>query len=268
MRFAVLILVSAFALPLYANAIAHDLSSSNFSQDWSNGGLITTNDDWSGVPSIEGYRGDALNSSTNTDPQTITASDFGGVVDVNANQSNPDGFSTGGVSEFDGITDPSVGLQGSGTADAPYILVYLNTTGRTNIQVSYNVRDLDGSADDAAQQVALHYLVGALGSSSTFTNIASAYIADATTGGSATQVTPVSLTLPSACDNQSVVILRIMTTNASGSDEWVGIDDISVTSSAQGSGASLTASKSALSLGTTTTRPCRFAVTAITASCR
>jgi hypothetical protein len=31
-----------------------------FSQNWSNTGLITTSDDWSGVPGIIGYRGDGL----------------------------------------------------------------------------------------------------------------------------------------------------------------------------------------------------------------
>jgi len=30
-----------------------------FSQDWSNTGLITVNDDWSGVPGVIGYRGGA-----------------------------------------------------------------------------------------------------------------------------------------------------------------------------------------------------------------
>ena len=31
-----------------------NLAGGNFSQDWSNAGLITTLNDWSGVPSIEG----------------------------------------------------------------------------------------------------------------------------------------------------------------------------------------------------------------------
>ena len=30
----------------------HALASGNLTQNWSNAGLITTNDDWSGVPSI------------------------------------------------------------------------------------------------------------------------------------------------------------------------------------------------------------------------
>jgi hypothetical protein len=35
-----------------------------------------------------------------------------------------------------------------------------------------------------------------------------------------------------AWSNAALVQFRIMTTNAAGSDEWVGIDDISVTSTA------------------------------------
>ena len=38
-----------------------------------------------------------------------------------------------------------------------------------------------------------------------------------------------SVNLPAAVDNQSTVQLRILTTNATGNDEWVGIDDISIT---------------------------------------
>ncbi len=164
-----------------------------FSQDWSNTGLITTNDDWSGVPGVVGFRGDNLTAATGTDPQTILVDDSPGVVDVNANQTNPDVFATGGVTEFE-IANPAVALAGSGTADAPYILVHLNTTGYQSINVSYNLRDLDASVDDAIQPVALHYRIGTVG---TFTNVPAAFVADATTGPSqATLVTPINVTLP------------------------------------------------------------------------
>ena len=88
-----------------------------FEQAWTNGALITVNDDWSGVPGVEGFLGDdATTTATAVDPQTLTA--FEGVnVDVIANQTNT-GITNGGVSEF-AIADPVVALQGSGTADAP-----------------------------------------------------------------------------------------------------------------------------------------------------
>lgn len=196
-----------------------------FSQDWTNIGLITANDNWSGVPGITGYRGDELTSATGVDPQTITADGTTSPVDVNANQTNPNTFSTGGVTEFH-LTDPVVALTGSGTADAPFILLSLNTTGHSGIVVRYDLRDLDGSADNAQQQVALQYRVGASGS---FINVPEAYVADATEGPSlAGKVTPVQVTLPADADNQPLLQLRVITTNAPGNDEWVGIDNISV----------------------------------------
>lgn len=195
-----------------------------FSQNWTNINLITVNDDWSSVPGIIGYRGDDLTTAIGTDPRTILA-DGSAVIDVIANQTNPDTNATGGVAEFE-ITNPVVALQGSGTADAPHIVVRVNATGRSNIVFAANIRDIDGSADDAVQQVDVQYRVGGSGN---YTSVAGGYIADATTAGTATQVTPLNLTLPAAADNQAIVDIRIITTNAPGSDEWVGVDDINVT---------------------------------------
>ena len=45
----------------------------------------------------------------------------------------------------------------------------------------------------------------------------------------ATVVTPVAVTLPAAADDQAVVQVRVITADAAGPDEWVGIDNISVT---------------------------------------
>ncbi len=220
-----------------------------FSQDWTNTDLITINDDWSGVPGIVGYRGDGLTSTTNVDPQSVVADGTGTPVDVNANQTNPNSFATGGISEFH-ILNPTIALQGSGTARAPFILISVNTTGHFGIPVSYNLRDIDGSADNAVQQVALQYRVG---SSGNFTNISAGYVADATEGPSlATRVTAVNVILPPDANNQPLVQIRIITTDAAGSDEWVGIDDILI----GGSGAEFSVAGSAnppvLSAGQTT----------------
>lgn len=196
-----------------------------FSQDWSNAGLITTNDDWSGVPGIMGYRGDDAAGVSATNPQTITA-DFSAVVDVNANNLNPNTFSTGGVTEFD-IADDVVAVQGSGTADHPHLVLHVSTAGLQNILVRYNLRDIDGALDNAIQPVALQYRVG---NSGPYTDVPAGFVADASTGPSlAVLVTPVSATLPAAADNQAEINIRIITSDAVGSDEWIGIDDISVT---------------------------------------
>ncbi len=203
-----------------------------FSQNWSNTGLISINNDWNSVPGIIGYRGDGLTGSTGTDPQTILTDGSTTPVNIFANKTTPNSFTDGGVAEFE-IANPSIALNGSGTADAPYIQIHLNTSGFQNVQVAYNVRDLDGSADNAAQPVALQYRIG---SSGNFINVPAAYIADATTAGSATQVTPVSVTLPAAADNQPQLQIRIITANAVGNDEWVGVDDIMISGSGNGGG--------------------------------
>lgn len=196
------------------------------SQDWSNAGLITASDDWSGVTGIVGYRGDALVASDGIDPQTVTADGSTTPVDVNANQANPNTYTTGGVAEF-AIADPVVALNGSATADAPHLVLTFSTTALTGISVSYNLRDLDGSTDNAVSPVALQYRVGTTGP---YTNLAAGFVADASTGPSlATLVTPVAVTLPAGCENQATVQVRILSTNSVGNDEWIGIDDILVT---------------------------------------
>jgi endonuclease G, mitochondrial len=215
-----------------ANSTAQPL---NFSQNWANTGLITANDDWSGVAGIEGFLGDraASGTTTNIDPQSIIEPLT--TIDVIANQSDTT-ILNGGVAEFETTlqsapnnTNPTVALQGSGTADHPNIVLYLNATGKSNINVAYSLRDIDCTTDNAAQQVALQYRVG---NSGNFTNLPAGYVADATTGPSlCTLVTPKSVTLPAAADNQPLVQVRIITSNAALNDEWVGIDDIVVTGS-------------------------------------
>lgn len=200
------------------DASAHSLAGGSFSQDWTSIGLITANDNWANVPSIIGYLGDSdAGSPTGVDPRTLVA-DAPVTVDAIANQSATS-ITNGGVAEFE-IGNPTVALQGSGTSDAPYLVIHLNSTGMQNISIAYDVRDIDATTDNAVQQVALQYRVGASGTWSNVTGT-NAYIADATTGPSlATLVTSVSATLPAAAENQSLVQLRVMTTNAAGNDEW------------------------------------------------
>jgi len=200
-----------------------------FSQNWTNTSLITVNNDWSAVPGIVGYRGDDLVTATGVDPRTILADGSATPQSVIANQTAPDTFATGAVVEFE-IANPTIALNGSGTADVPHIVLYLNTTGQNNVAVTYNVRDLDGSVDNAIQQINTQYRVGSTGD---FINLPGGYVADATAGPSmATLVTPVSVKLPVAANNQPVVEVRIMTTNAVGNDEVVGIDDITAAATA------------------------------------
>ena len=202
----------------------HNLASGSFTQDWTNTSLITTDDNWSGVPSIIGFLGGDITTGIGVDPQTLLGE--GTItIDVNANKNNPNTYTSGGVTEFE-ITNPVIALQGSGTADAPNIIIYLNTIGVSNLQVQYLLRDIDGSADNAVQAVALQYRIG---SSGNFTNLAAGFVADASSGPSlATLETQVNVSLPATLENQSQLQLRIITSNATGNDEWIGVDNIVV----------------------------------------
>lgn len=200
------------------------LSAGAFTQDWTDTNQIVISDNWSGVPSIVGYRGDDGTPSTGTDPQTILAPLLD-VVDVNANV--PLGtFVSGGVSEIE-VANPSVAIQGSGTADSPFLLFHLNASSVSNIRVQYLLRDLDDSTDNATQQVALQYRVGETGD---FINLPAGYVADASTQGTATQTTAVDVTLPASVDGAAQLQLRVITSNAVGSDEYIGVDNINITS--------------------------------------
>ena len=240
------------------SSVYHSLSSGPLTQSWTDASQISADDNWAGVPSIVGYRGDDITASTGVDPQTLLT-DGTVVVDVIANQTTPNTNTSGGVAEF-AITDPVVALQGSGTADAPSLVMYLDATGRQDVRVRFNARDIDGSADNSVQPIAVQYRVGETGA---WTNVPAGFIADASSGPSvATQVTAVDVTLPAAVNNQAQVQVRIITANAAGSDEWIGIDDINVSSaSAAGAPAAVSIGDVTIAEGDSGTSIATFTVT-------
>lgn len=213
----------------FLNNVSWFISPSDpYLQNWSDTVSISVDDNWDNFIAITGYRGDDLTTGTGVDPQTVLGASETTPIDVIANQSNPNTLATGGVAEFDGIANPTIALKGSGTADAPNLTIRLNTKNCPDskvMTVAYNVRDLDSTANNAIQQVALQYRLGTTGN---FTNVPGAFIADATDANSATKVSSVFATLPHLVLLEDIVYLRIMTTNAAGNDEWVGIDDITV----------------------------------------
>lgn len=196
----------------------------NFLQDFTNIGLITTANDWSNVPSITGYLGDiSAGTATGVNPTTLTGPALGAVnVTPNTTSGNPSG---GGVYEVTIAGDTMVAFNGSGTADAPSLVVYLDSTGRDQVKVDFDIKDLDPT-DNAIQPIAVQYRTSPTGD---WINVPGGYLADVT-GTGATLVTHVSLTLPSGASNQPGLEVRILTTNAVGNDELVGIDNIAVVS--------------------------------------
>jgi len=196
-----------------------DLSAGNFSQTWTNTGQITANDDWSGVPSIVGYLGDISSGSiTNKDARTVTESNLG-AVDVIANQSSYS-ISNGGVAEFQN-GNPQVAFQGSGTADAPSVVLYMNATGRQALHLDLDLTRLD--ADVATQQFNVQYR---LADGQTWTNVDGGYVANVATGH-------LSIDLPAAVNGQGTVQIRLMTVDATGSDAFIGMDNITISSQPQ-----------------------------------
>ena len=212
-----------------ANNIRWYLSPSDpYIQTWSDTNAINIDDNWDNLIAINGYRGDGLTTTAGVNPQTVLADGESTPIDVNANRNDPNTFNTGGVTEFDGIPNPTVALKGSTTASAPNLVIALNKSSCPDtkfISVSYKLRDLDGSANDAMQAVALQYRVGTTGN---YTNVPGAYVADATLPNSATKVTNVAVNLPHITPSINEVYIRILTTNAVGTDEWVGVDDINI----------------------------------------
>lgn len=224
------------SLTLFANSTAQSVpySLATASNSW-----VTADDNWDNAPGIIGFRGDGLASATNVNPQTILGADDPGVIDVNADTAtprNPNTFTTGGVAEFNTATgaDPAVSrtvyaLQGSGTARAPYLRFHFSTLGASSLNFSFTAVDIDGSADNAVQQIAVHYRLGSTGG---WTNLPDGYIADASEGPSLSGLrTTRSFSLPAALNNQATVQIRVMTSDAAGSDEWIGIENVSLTGS-------------------------------------
>ncbi len=200
------------------------LAASPFFQDWSQVDQIAANDNWSGVPGIIGYLGDGSTFTAGSDPRLATATALG-TVKVGANLTDV-ATAAAGVAEFV-LADPVVAIKGSGTANTPSLVLHLNTSGTAGARIQFDLRDVDGTANNTTQQVALQYRLGGVGP---FLNVPGAYVQDATRGpGLSTLVTQVSAYLPWEADNAPEVQVRILTTNAPGTDEWVGIDNLSAT---------------------------------------
>jgi len=215
-----------------AGAMSYSLTPASANQ-------ISSNDDWSGVSSVEGYFGQNLTATHGVDPQTVLGTEFASNLlpntptNVSANKGNPSAFNAGGIAEFDSGTYFAIGLQGNTQAN-PYLVFYLNTSGRTNITFNYTAQDIDAGSNNSVSPVALQYRVGQTG---LFTNLPAGYIADVTTGGVAGAPQLKTVVLPAAANNQPQVQVRLITTNAaspsggSTPDEWIGITNVSVTSS-------------------------------------
>jgi hypothetical protein len=206
------------------DATYHSLKNlGTFTQNWSDTSRITAPNDWSGVPSIEGYDGNGLTTGNDVDPQTLLG--MSGALCVTPNMTTTN-VTTAGVGEVQ-LTDPTIALAGHATKRSPFLLFRIDATARGDIRIQYKLRDIDGG-HNSVMPFALQYRVGETGN---FTNVAAGFVADASATGT-TLVTSRDVTLPAAANNQSQLQLRIITSHVTGTeDEWIGVDDIVISGS-------------------------------------
>ncbi len=206
-----------------------------------NTSLINTDNDWTAVPYLRGFRGDGLAAGLDTDPGTITADGTTTPVVISANKTDPNTFGGDGFAEFESAGNSKLAFKASGTASAPFLMIYLNTTGFSGSGpgvMRFEVADIDASAGNAAQQIAVQYRIGETGP---FTNFSRSwfgmdplnpiywegYHPDATSGPNlAGKSSLCQFFIPPAIFNQPKVQIRIITTNSSGGNEWVAIERI------------------------------------------
>jgi cysteine-rich repeat protein len=193
-----------------------------FLEDWTDTSRIDQNNDWSHVPGVLGRRGNNLITGEGVDPQSVLTDGGQTMLSVLANKQQLNG-EQGALAELEAV-DPMIAMQANQAADAPHLLLYVDTRGATLVHVAYDLVDLD-NGDDNVTPVALQYRVAG---TATFTNVPAGFVADATTSG-AGAVTHVGAALPAEAAGHEVVIVRILTTNQPGQDEWVGIDDVAIT---------------------------------------
>jgi hypothetical protein len=209
------------------STVRFSLASGNFFQDWSNTGALLNSSTpaagqagstvWDLIASIVGYSGAGL-AGVNTDPQTVVADSA--AVSLTANSSAAG--TAGGVHE---IANDTIAFQGSGSANAPSLVIYLDATGREDVTFSCDLKELDGSTVN--QQVAVQYRVGGTGN---FINLPSAFVSASVFNPAGNQTAHIEVILPPDANNAADLEIRIITTDVTGSDAMIGIDNISVTS--------------------------------------
>ncbi len=136
--------------------------------------------------------------------------------------------STAGVYDMNG----KIGLLCSGST-LRAICLAINTTGNSGINLSFDAATQAQISGGRINEIGLQYRIGNTGtftniSSSTYQNNASSTI---NSGTSASNIQNISITLPSACDNQANVQLRwfIRDVSGSGNRPSFSIDNVQVT---------------------------------------
>jgi uncharacterized protein len=259
---AVLLVGPGAAPAALANGTYFNLAGGNLTQNWSDATMFTTDNNWNGVASIIGYDGaDPAQQTAGLDPCALSNAPLGN-PQVSINRQHPSTILDVAVAHYvpgpgSEVTSAVVGVRGQTAYDAPSLLLHLNSTGRSNVNIQFDAVDIDHSGSNALSKVAVQWRAGASGA---FANVFC--ITDATEGPSLKgKVTAVNVTLPAGANNQAQLQVRIMTYNAAAdvpngytsADEWIGIDNIVVSST--GSGGPTSPAPTNTSPGPTSTSP-------------
>ena len=151
--------------------------------------------------------------STNTGANFSTAAATGDQV---LTASGTASSTAGNVYNYNG----KIGFLNSGLLDLTIALA-INTSGINNVQVQYDIMTIrnpyDGSTNTRINEVTLQYRVGTSGAFTTLSGIEYQNNTTSQTSGTTPQNSQTkTITLPSACNNQSVVQLRWASRQVSG----------------------------------------------------
>jgi Secretion system C-terminal sorting domain len=209
--------------------------------DWSNPNLIANHNDWSNVPFMKGFSGNGLTLSLDVNPRTVTTDGTTTSSNILANQTNPNTLNADGFAEFEFFSNPTIAMRASNTASAPFLMFYISTlTVPPDFfpGISFTLIDIDNTANNAVQKISVQYRIGETGlftpiTPESFTTINSnldyfrGYNADVSYGPFLSgHRSRCEYMFPFALLYQPKVQIRIVSTNASGGNEWIGIDDI------------------------------------------
>ena len=208
--------ISGFTVLAQTNPAAQTLP---YSQDFSS--LLSTS---TAYP--DGWQGWTIGTSTSTSFRTVSPTGDRALV-----ASGTASLNGGNIYNYSG----KIGFLTTGSLDVALALA-LNTTGKNNISVSYDAMTIrnpyDGTTNTRINEMTLQFRVGTSGAFTTLTGIEYQNNTILQTGSVTTpqNVLARTITLPSSCDNQSVVQLRWVNRDVSGAGARpsFALDNISV----------------------------------------
>jgi hypothetical protein len=220
--FLLLLSIKAFT---QTNPAVFDLSSGNYSfTSWSSSAAAGTYPPNMIFHFTNDPTGGSYNPNANGTANFTCAYNLGSRNRVNGQNANGFSFIATSSAQYDNCSSGSA----ASTRFMGAAVLGLNSTGRTNIQVSWTGRTLIIADDDRVMGVRLQYRTTTSGN---WTDVPGPvqYSSTATTGSAAVPTA----TLPAACENQASLFLRWVYISISGSNgtrPQIGVDEISVTS--------------------------------------